>query len=263
MVLLLTIGRLEAFRAAAGDPSEMLGYFDNDSVNSGPLAEPLREIADKATTAFLVNHGDRVRNQRADVNLSQRIKAVIVGCAHRSGNARSIAIRVLNDIFTAFPVLLCDAVLVTGLLELLTLLRDACEDECGNEYSPSIEFTSKRCGISLTLPDNYAIRNEILTQVYQNSRVWLLAALSASPLEMAGLLQNYLDDEPAMELSAGSGMGKSVALEIAKTMPRSAKEGAMKDSLFVVMSFISSFACPRSYFRKLWWMEGRYRKSLR
>ena len=75
------------------------------------------------------------------------------------------------------------------------------------------------------MPDDYTTRNEILTAFYKYTKAWLLAALSASPLELSGLLQEYLDDGHNLDLTRDSGMGKSVALEIARMMPISAREG--------------------------------------
>lgn len=77
----------------------------------------------------------------------------------------------------------------------------------------------------LTLPDDYVVRNDILTTFHQYVRAWLSAALAASPLEMVGLLQDYLDYDAATELNNSSGMGKSVALDIAKMMPSSVRQG--------------------------------------
>ena len=42
---------------------------------------------------------------------------------------------------------------------------------------------------------------------------------------MVGLLQDYLDSDATCELSDNSGMGKSVALDIAKMMPSSIRQG--------------------------------------
>ena len=67
-------------------------------------------------------------------------------------------------------------------------------------------------------------------------RAWLSAALAASPLEMAGQLQDYLDTDVTAELADSSGMGKSVALDIAKMMPSSVRQGEAERA---------AFPCPR------------------
>lgn len=49
VIFLLAVAKLETFRAESGDPSQMLKYFQNEGINSGPLADPLAEIAQKVT----------------------------------------------------------------------------------------------------------------------------------------------------------------------------------------------------------------------
>ena len=97
-------------------------------------------------------------------------------------------------------------------------------------------FESQRAGITLVLPDNHSIRNEILTTFYRYSKAWLLSALSASPLEVTGLLQGYLDEDQTLELRRNSGMGKGVALEVARMMPQSAREGEKVGSYILCIS---------------------------
>ena len=65
----------------------------------------------------------------------------------------------------------------------------------------------------------------MLATMYRHAKVWLAGALAASPAEMIGLLQDYLDVETSTELRSTSGMGQGVALELARQMPVSAREG--------------------------------------
>lgn len=75
------------------------------------------------------------------------------------------------------------------------------------------------------LPDDYDVRNAMLGTLHQHTKQWLASALSAAPAEMIGLLENYLDEDKTAELRASSSMGHGVALEAARTMPVSAREG--------------------------------------
>lgn len=43
----MAVQKLESMRAEQGDPSVILQYFDNDGVNTGPLAGPLDDVAQK------------------------------------------------------------------------------------------------------------------------------------------------------------------------------------------------------------------------
>ena len=171
---------------------------------------------------------------------------MVLECCSTSAKGRQAALKSLDAIFAAFPVLLCDSKLLVTMLESLTILRNACESEMDDEvsrsklascisvlkfdleqwqYNATFEFESKRADLKLILPDDYAVRNEILNTLHQYVRAWLSAALAASPLEMVGLLQDYLDSDTTCELADSSGMGKSVALDIAKMMPSSVRQG--------------------------------------
>lgn len=93
------------------------------------------------------------------------------------------------------------------------------------KYNATFVFESPCADLKLTLPDDYSVRNEILNTFHQYVRTWLSAALAASPLEMVGLLQGYLDSDTTAQITDDSGMGKSVALDIAKMMPSSIRQG--------------------------------------
>lgn len=142
VVFLLTVARLEMMRAELGDPSQMLNYFHNDGVNNGPLASPLADIAACVTEAFRHSFGQRVRRHSVKPIIARYIKNMILECSHRNLQARKAAIKSLDAIFAAFPVLLCDSGLLKGILESLTLLRNACEGEFDDEVGsgPKLPF---------------------------------------------------------------------------------------------------------------------------
>lgn len=140
-VFLLTVARLESFRAEAGDPSIMLEYFHNEGVNHGVLAAPLVEVSEKVTAVFNRSLGEKVRQHAVRPDVSQRLQAMLLQCCHAHKQTRQAATRSLDSIFTAYPVLLCDSPLLTCMLEALTLLRKACECEMDDEVH-SIEEAS-------------------------------------------------------------------------------------------------------------------------
>lgn len=100
---------------------------------------------------------------------------------------------------------MCDPSLVFSILEVLTLLRRSCEgeyvDEVGRwllfhylaqsipQYNPVYELHSDRVGITLELPDDYKIRDEILLNLQRNSAKWFELALSRAPMELQSTLQ--------------------------------------------------------------------------
>lgn len=91
----------------------------------------------------------------------------------------------------------------------------------------------------------------MLATLHQNTKIWLSAALAAAPLEMTGLLQNYLDADHETAFSPSSGMGKGVALEIARQMPRSAREANLPNyggwKADTASAFASAFGTRHTY----------------
>lgn len=133
VVFLLTVMRLESFRAEAGDASIMLEYFHNEGVNNGTLAAPLIEVANRVTTVFNRSLYERTRSHDVRPEVGERLQAMVLQSCHAHRATRQAAVKALDNIFEAFPVLLCDAPLLTCILESLTLLRDACECEMEDE----------------------------------------------------------------------------------------------------------------------------------
>lgn len=210
----------------------MLEYLACRSVQHGALISPLREIGRKCITMFIGSLRQRVRNHTVDRSLPLHLSSMIRYCASTSEDARTATYTALDSVLQAFPILCCDSQFIVTLLETLTLVRDACEDEYANEYAPRLTYESQRGVVRITISDDYRLRNIILADLHRHARMWLTNALSTSPLEMMGLLQNYLDSDPVMSPNLSSGMGKSLALEIARSTPRSSREGEVPNSAF-------------------------------
>lgn len=65
--------------------------------------------------------------------LSSELQTLLIFSTHRVAKARDVASKYLNRLITAFPSLMCDPPLVFAILEVLTLLRRACENEFVDE----------------------------------------------------------------------------------------------------------------------------------
>lgn len=104
---------------------------------------------------------------------------------------------------------MCDPSLVYSILEVLTLLRRSCEgefvdevclvsmrtilaEEIFSQYNPIYEFHSDRVDITLQLPDDYKIRDEILVNLLRNSSRWFELALGRAPMELRSTLQAFI-----------------------------------------------------------------------
>jgi hypothetical protein len=57
------------------------------------------------------------------------------------------------------------------------------------QYNPVYELHSDRVGITLQLPDDYKIRDEILLNLQRNSAKWFELALGRAPMELQSTLQ--------------------------------------------------------------------------
>lgn len=82
----------------------------------------------------------KASRQALPIGLSSELRALLVWSTHRIDKARDIALGYLNRLITSFPSLMCSPSLVFAILEVLTLLRKACENEHYDEVRmiPSI-----------------------------------------------------------------------------------------------------------------------------
>jgi phosphatidylinositol 4-kinase len=77
----------------------------------------------------------KASRQALPAGLSLDLRALLLSSTHRIEKAREIALSYLNRLITSFPSLMCDPPLVFAMLEVLTLLRHACENEYLDEVS--------------------------------------------------------------------------------------------------------------------------------
>lgn len=67
--------------------------------------------------------------------LSTELRLLLVSSSHRIGKVREISFKYLNRLISSYPSLMCDPPLVFAILEILTILRRACEGEYMDEVS--------------------------------------------------------------------------------------------------------------------------------
>ncbi|KAJ7709476.1 hypothetical protein B0H17DRAFT_1155491 [Mycena rosella] len=190
IIFLLTMHDMESMRSAAGLTSSLVSYFINDSLNKHPgLSACMESIAEKVIRGCVSSLNSQASQQALPECLSTELRSLLICSTHRIAKARDIASKYLNRLITSFPSLMCDPPLVFAILEVLTLLRRACENEFTDEYNPTYEFYSDRTGITLQLTDSYAVRNEILGQLHRNANNWFELALGRAPVELQSTLQ--------------------------------------------------------------------------
>ena len=80
----------------------------------------------------------QAREQSLPESLSKELRALLIGSTHRVSKAREVSFKYLHKLITSFPALLCDPPLVFAILEVLTLLRRAGEEEFIDEVCRSL-----------------------------------------------------------------------------------------------------------------------------
>lgn len=77
----------------------------------------------------------KIVDHALDSSTSKELVILLVNSCHRVAKVREVASKYLNRLVVAFPSLMCDGPLVYAILEVLTLLRKACEGEFTDEVS--------------------------------------------------------------------------------------------------------------------------------
>ncbi|KAG8217643.1 hypothetical protein J3R82DRAFT_5796 [Butyriboletus roseoflavus] len=217
VIFVLTMHDIETMRSAAGLPSSLVSYFTNPSLNKqNGLNGCMDAVADNVIRGCSADLNTQAAEQALPYHLSSELCNLLVASTHRIARAREVASRYLNRLITSFPSLMCDATLVYAILECLTLLRRACENEYLDEYNPIYEFHSERTGIRLQLTDDYKVRNDILRQLQRHASNWFELALSRAPIELQSTLQKYLAATQSLVGSDTSELGASMAEKFAK-----------------------------------------------
>lgn len=223
VTFLTTIYDLECARSSMGRPSMTLWYFVNEGLNNSALVGAMEAIADKVLASFVQDISTQVNDHSLDPRVSAEVKNLLLGSCHRVEKVRQVSRTFLDKLIGSYPSLLCDPDLVVTMLEMLTLLRQACDGEFKDEYSPVYHFHSERANVAFDLSDSYVQRGEILSQFLARARSYLTLLLSRAPVELQGVLQRYLGSFDDGHLPRATELGKSVAVDFARTLPPSVR----------------------------------------
>ncbi|GAA5850869.1 hypothetical protein JCM3766R1_005907 [Sporobolomyces carnicolor] len=260
-VFLATALRLETLRAESGVVAPVFEYFKIPSLSAKEtgMADCLKSIGEKVLLTFVAKLSRLVPRHAVPISQThESLRALLFQAADPNPQVRSIAINFLNELFSSFPSLVVShAGVVTTMLELLTVLRRSCLSEFLDEYTPTYTFSTAH--VSLTLPDDYPLRQRILRELHQNVRTWLKAGLTRSPEAMKGLLMHYIgdasssstEDHRMASIVAEEEMGKSVALDLVRTPPANGKSATLPAWGNWTVDSSSSFAktlAAKSYF---------------
>ncbi|KZS95958.1 atypical/PIKK/PI4K protein kinase [Sistotremastrum niveocremeum HHB9708] len=219
VIFLLAVHDLESMRSAIGLPSSLAVNFCNVGLNNaGSLSDCLEAVADKVIRGCISDLTRQVVQHALPHVISQELQQLLVYSTHRIQKVRDIASRYLNRLISSFPSLMCDSPLVFAILEVLSMLRKACEGEFTDEYNPAWEFKSDMVNISISLPDSYRVRNSILSRLYHDAHAWFDMALSRAPIEFQSTLRKYLSNHRTHTLPESVELGASVALQFTRAL---------------------------------------------
>nr|XP_018260847.1 phosphatidylinositol 4-kinase [Kwoniella dejecticola CBS 10117]OBR83005.1 phosphatidylinositol 4-kinase [Kwoniella dejecticola CBS 10117] len=218
--LLMAISDLEEARTMRYRPSVLLQYFCNDSINESSLIGCLDAISQKISASFLKQVYSQVITHSLPPVVADETCKILVACTHRMRKVREIALSYARQLLETFSALLCDKKVVFTLLEILTLMRRSCELQYTDEYSPVYNFKSDKMDLTLHLTDDYAVRNEITSQLHSVTKHWLTLAISRAPIEVQSTLQTYLNESRDVLLIDSVEMGAGLALHFSKSISR-------------------------------------------
>ncbi|KAG9016282.1 phosphatidylinositol-4- kinase [Tulasnella sp. 427] len=218
IIFILTLYDVEVLRSSMDLPASLPTYFVNDGLNkSGALAGCMDAIAENVIRSYIGLLSRKIVDHSLSKELSKELRQLLVTSCHRVTKTRDVASKYINRLITSFPSLMCDEALVCAILEVLTLLRKACEGEFTDEYSPQPEFISERAGIKLQLTDNYRTRNEMLASLTKSAESWFNLAILRAPIELQVILQSYLGAHETVVVPEAMELGATIALKFATT----------------------------------------------
>ena len=200
-------------RAACGRPAAMLTYLGHAGVAESALVSPLRAVAERAFSAFLVHVADRTESHTLDAPIADEVRALLVGACHRLPLVRDTAHGYLERLAPVFPDLFVRRDVLVTMLELLALLAHAANGELEEAYMPRYTFVSRLAGVTLEMQDGYAQRKGILVCFLARVRAILARVQSEMPHELSFALRHYV------ECGGADGLARTVALEFAGGMP--------------------------------------------
>lgn len=219
VVFALSVYHIEMMRSKMGDCSYILRYFMNDGVNNSTMANFLETTVDRVVSAYIKDSSYKAANQSLDSELRSQITNLLQLCCHRLRKVHSLALHTCDRIVTTFPQVFAEKSLITLLLELVQLLWLSCEAEYRDEYYPTFRFTSPRVGVTIELGDSFTYRKEICAHMYEIGKKWLQNSMDRAPMEINGILQDYLAEynryEPGVAIDVAH-MGRTLALEVGK-----------------------------------------------
>ncbi|KAI8342828.1 hypothetical protein BC941DRAFT_509709 [Chlamydoabsidia padenii] len=217
VILLLSVYHIETRRSYMGNTGYILKYFMNESISCGPLEPCLEGILDCVLTNYIKSSTVKALEQSLGDQVGDHFENLLPLCCHRLEKVQKLACMAVDRIVHAFPQVFAEKKTITLLLELSQLLWISCYAEYRNEYMPIYHFTSKRVNVTIELGDSFDYRRMICNDFSDYATKWLMLSLDCCPMEVNGLLQDYLAEFNACQYGMDAAhMGRTIALRVGK-----------------------------------------------
>lgn len=210
---------VESLRADAGDCTKALSYYLEPSMLRGDINSTMDGVA----TAVLEKYLQKTLAGRdpsfSAPYVATQLVTIFCGCCHRIERVQKAAFASADRIIRDVPSALCQRSSLFALLELLSLMWNACLEAETDMYSPQSSFKSRFGGVSVELSDDFNFRRATLDNLYRKAKQWVSGVISLAPLDVKGHLQTYLSEFNDEGAYGHISLGRSFALEMSSLIP--------------------------------------------
>ncbi len=208
-------------RARSGDCTVVLPYFMETKVKKTNMGNVMLGVAQKSVDAYM----DRAlagQNQTfAAPQVALQLVTFFEGACHRIAKVQHAAVAAADRIITQIPSALSQKTSLFALLELLSLVWKSCLDAETDQYGVKVHYTSEKGHVSLHISDDVYYRQTTLANFHRRCRIWIYKAIEVAPLDVKGLLQEYLEDYEDDGAYGHIALGRSLAVEMGSVIPSS------------------------------------------
>ncbi|KAF2720287.1 phosphatidylinositol-4-kinase [Polychaeton citri CBS 116435] len=239
-------------RARSGDCTFALPFFLEGKTKITSMGRSMQAIAVRAVDTYVQRALAGKQQAFAAPQIALQLKTFFEGCCHRVSRVQHAATMCADRIINAIPSSLCQKASIFALLELLTLLWRGCLDSETDEYTPTASYRSERAQVHILLSDDMALRQTILRNLHQRSKMWIAKVTDWAPLDVKGLLQAYLEDFDDDGAYGHISLGRSFAVELGSMIPSSDQRLASIDrsnsiGISTASDFVAQYTTRQEY----------------
>ncbi|KZF26893.1 phosphatidylinositol 4-kinase [Xylona heveae TC161] len=219
LIFLRSAHLVETLRANSGSCSQLLMYFLDPALKSGPMGACMAAIVEDVLGIYLSKALAGNRQELAAPFIAKQLADFLVGCCHRMEKVQQVALSCVDRIIHEAPSALCQRSSLFSLLELLSIMWYSCLDAETEEYEWRSHFSSAKGNVAVELSDNYSLRRSTLNHLYKRAKSWVMRVINIAPLDVKGLLQSYLSEYDDDGAYGHISLGRSFAAEMGSALP--------------------------------------------